>query len=123
MTSSLRGAAFKLALSTARRVPYVRRVPSSIRFPLQRDGVDPVARLATTRERGEVVRFASLLGTRVWLVTGYDAARAVLADSASFANDVRDIIGRQDRAPAERIGGLGMTDQPDHGRLRGVLTP
>ena len=123
MTSSLRGTAFKLALSTARRVPYVRRVPASIRFPLQRDGVDPVARLATTRERGEVVRFASLLGTRVWLVTGYDAARAVLADSDAFANDVRGLIGRQDRRPAERIGGLGMTDQPDHGRLRGVLTP
>ncbi len=123
MTSSLRGTAFKLALSTVRRVPYVRRVPESIRFPLQRDGVHPVARLATTRERGEVVRFASLLGTRVWLVTGYDAARAVLADSEAYANDVRDLIGRQDRAPAERIGGLGMTDQPDHGRLRGVLTP
>src|SRR5690349_973914 len=123
MSSSLRGTAFKLALSTARRVPYVRRVPASIRFPLQREGLDPVARLAATRERGEVVRFASLLGTRVWLVTGYDVARAVLADSAAYANDVRDIIGRQDRAPAERIGGLGMTDQPDHGRLRGVLTP
>lgn len=123
MTTSLRGAAFKIALSTARRVPYVRRVPGAIRYPLQRDGVDPVARLAATRERGDVVRFASLLGTRVWLVTGYDVARAVLADSESFANDVRDIIGRQDRAPAERIGGLGMTDQPDHGRLRGVLTP
>lgn len=121
--SSLRGAAFKLALSTARRVPYVRGVPASIRFPLQRDGVDPVARLATTRERGDVVRFAHLLGTRVWLVTGYDVARQVLADSEAFANDVRDIIGRQDRPPAERIGGLGMTDDPDHGRLRGVLTP
>lgn len=123
MTSSLRGTAFRLALTTARRVPYVRRVPSSIRFPLQRDGIHPVARLATTRETGEVVRFASLLGTRIWLVTGYDAARAVLADADAFANDVRDIIGRQDRSPAERIGGLGMTDQPDHGRLRGVLTP
>ena len=123
MTSSLRGTALRLALSSARRVPYVRRVPSSIWFPLQRDGVDPVARLATTRERGDVVRFASLLGTRVWLVTGHDVARRVLADSGAFANDVRDIIGRQDRAPAERIGGLGMTDQPDHGRLRGVLTP
>ena len=123
MSSSLRGTAFRLALSTARRVPYVRRVPAGIRFPLQRDGVDPVARLATTRARGDVVRLASLLGTRVWLVTGYDVARSVLADSEAFANDVRDIIGRQDRAPAERIGGLGMTDQPDHGRLRGVLTP
>jgi len=123
MTSSLRGATFKLALSTARRVPYVRRVPASIRYPLQRDGVDPVPRLAATRQRGEVVRFASLLGTRVWLATGYDVARSVLADSGAFDNDVRDIIGRQDRAPEERIGGLGMTDQPDHGRLRGVITP
>lgn len=123
LPSTLRGTALRLALSGARRVPYVRRVPASIRFPLQRDGLAPVPRLAATRERGDVVRFASLLGTRVWLVTGYDVARAVLADSTSFANDVRDLIGRQERAPAERIGGLGMTDQPDHGRLRGVLTP
>lgn len=121
--STLRGTALRLALSGVRRVPYVRRVPAGIRYPLQRDGVRPVARLAQTRERGDVVRFASLLGTRVWLVTGHDVARTVLADSTSFANDVRGLIGRQERAPAERIGGLGMTDQPDHDRLRGLLTP
>lgn len=121
--TSLRGTALRLALSSARRVPYVRRVPARIRYPLQRDGVHPVPRLARARDRGDVVRFASLLGTRVWLVTGHDVARRLLADTDAFANDVRDLIGRQDRAPAERIGGLGMTDQPDHGRLRGVLTP
>ncbi|WP_210439955.1 cytochrome P450 [Nocardioides xinjiangensis] len=117
MPATLRSTALRVALTSARRVP------ARIRYPLQRDGVQPVPRLAQARERGDVVRFASLLGTRVWLVTGYDVARAVLADSEAFANDVRDLIGRQDRAPAERIGGLGMTDQPDHGRLRGVLTP
>ena len=118
MASSVRGTVLKLAVSTA-----ARRVPGSLRFPLQRDGVDPVPRLEESRVRGDVVRLARLLGTRVWLVTGYDVARAVLADSDAFANDVRHVIGRQDRAPAERIGGLGMTDSPDHERLRRVLTP
>jgi cytochrome P450 len=117
MAPSLRGTALRLAVSSARRVP------AFVRFPLQRDGLDPVPRLEASRARGDVVRLARLLGTSVWLVTGYDAARAVLADSNAFANDVRGLIGRQDRAPAERIGGLGMTDSPDHERLRRVLTP
>ncbi len=115
---ALRGTALRLAVSTASR-----RLPAHVRFPLQRDGVDPVPRLEESRAHGDVVRLTRLLGTRVWLVTGYDAARAVLADSDAFANDVRHLIGRQDRAPAERIGGLGMTDAPDHDRLRHVLTP
>lgn len=117
MAPSLRGTALRLAVSSAGRVP------AAVRFPLQRDGVDPVPRLEASRARGDVVRLARLLGTSVWLVTGYDVARAVLADSDAFANDVRGLIGRQDRAPAERIGGLGMTDSPDHERLRRVLTP
>jgi cytochrome P450 len=114
---TLRGTALRLAVSSARRIP------SAYRYPLQRDGVDPVPRLEAARARGDVVRLANLVGTRVWLVTGYDVARTVLADSDAFANDVRHLIGRQDRTPAERIGGLGMTDSPDHDRLRRVLTP
>jgi cytochrome P450 len=117
MASLMRGRALRLAVSSARRVP------ASIRFPLQRDGVDPVPALDASRDGGDVVQLARLLGTRVWLVTGYDVARAVLADSGHFANDVRHLVGRQGRAPAERIGGLGMTDAPDHERLRGTLTP
>lgn len=117
MAPSMRGTALRLAVSSARRVP------ASIRFPLLRDGVDPVPALDASRDSGDVVQLARLLGTRVWLVTGYDAARAVLADSDAFANDVRHLIGRQGRAPAERIGGLGMTDPPDHERLRRILTP
>ncbi len=117
MTTSFRTRALRVAVTSSRRIP------ARVRYPLQRDGVDPVARLEDSRVRGDVVPLVRLLGVRVWLVTGYDVARAVLADSDSFANDVRGLIGRQDRAPAERIGGLGMTDQPDHGRLRSVLTP
>jgi cytochrome P450 len=117
MAVSLRRAALRVVLKSARRVP------SSIRYPLQRDGVDPVARLDASRKDGDVVKLGQLLGTRVWLVTGYDVARTVLADSESFANDVRGMIGRQERAPAEQIGGLGMADAPEHPRLRNVLTP
>lgn len=115
--SRLRRAALRVVVSSARRIP------SRGRALLERDGLDPMPAVAQSRLRGDVVPLARLLGTRVWLVTGYDAARAVLADSDSFANDVRHLIGRQDRAPAERIGGLGMTDSPDHDRLRRVLTP
>jgi cytochrome P450 len=117
MNRSLRGTALRLAVSSARRVPM------GVRYPLQRNGVEPVSQLEASRERGDVVRLARLLGTQVWLVTGYDTARAVLADSDSFANDVRHLIGRQGRAPAERIGGLGMSDPPEHERLRRLLTP
>ncbi len=117
LVGHLRESALRLAISSAKRIP------QSIRFPLQRDGIDPVPRLRAARERGEVIQLARLLGTRVWLVTGYDAARVVLSDSDAFGNDVRHLIGRQDRAPAERIGGLGMTDDPEHSRLRHVLTP
>lgn len=117
MALSLRDTALRLAVSS------VRRVPGSVRFPLQRDGVHPVPALEASRQGGDVVQLLRLFGTSVWLVTGYDAARAVLADGDAFANDVRHYIGRQDRAPAERIGGLGMTDPPDHERLRRVLTP
>lgn len=113
----LRSTTLRLALSHAPRVP------ARVRFPLQRNGVDPVARLRETRTRGEVVRLATLLGTQVWLVTGYDVARAVLADSDAFANDVRHLVRRRARSAAEQIGGLGMTDPPDHTRLRRVLTP
>ncbi|MCY7402367.1 MAG: cytochrome P450 [Nocardioides sp.] len=107
----------RLAITSARRLP------SRGRALFMRDGLDPVPALEESRTQGDIVPLLRLPGTRVWLVTGYDAARAVLADADSFANDVRHLVGRQDRAPAERIGGLGMTDRPDHDRLRGVLTP
>ena len=64
MAPSLRGTALRLAVSSTARVP------AAVRFPLQRDGVDPVPRLEASRARGDVVRLARLLGTSVWLVTG-----------------------------------------------------
>jgi cytochrome P450 len=60
---------------------------------------------------------------RVHLVTGHEAARAVLGDPSSYSTDIRHLFGAGDGASAEDIGGLGFTDPPEHTRLRRVLTP
>ena len=112
-----------LARHVGRDVSALRGLPASAVFPLRRDGLDPVPELAAARDRGPVTRLTTLLGTTIWLVSGYDEARAVLADATRFSNDMRPVLGTRTRSDAESIGGLGMTDDPDHGRLRGLLTP
>jgi cytochrome P450 len=106
-----------------RDVSALRGLPVSATFPLRRDGLDPVPELAAARESAPVTRLTTLLGTTIWLVSGYDEARAVLADATHFSNDMRPVLGTRTRSDAESIGGLGMTDDPDHGRLRALLTP
>ncbi|MDF1603150.1 cytochrome P450 [Nocardioides sp. YIM 152315] len=98
----------------------LRFVPGVAKYPLQRDGVDPVPRLVAAEP---VTRLVSLFGTDVWLVSGYDAARSVLADGQTYSNDLRPLVSRGGRTAAEQIGGLGMTDPPDHTTLRRLLTP
>ena len=99
------------------------RLPAEGRFVLQRDGVDPVPALDAARTDDGIVHVTRMLGLDVWLVTGYAAARAVLADREGFGNDIRHLLGGRPRSAAEQVGGLGMTDDPEHGRLRRVLTP
>ncbi len=121
-----------LRLVTARRdggstgtldVSAIRRFPARARLPLLRAGVDPVPGLAEARTKGDVTHLIRVLGMDVWLVTGHGAARTVLADGEGFSNDVRHLLGSRPRSSAEQVGGLGMTDAPDHTRLRRVLTP
>lgn len=101
----------------------LRKVPEHLTYPLRRVGVDPVPALADARAKGPVTMIGSLLGIDIFLVTSHAAARQVLADSSSYSNDMRHLLGSRPRSDAEGIGGLGMTDPPDHTRLRGVLTP
>jgi len=93
------------------------RVPDSVAWPLARDGLVPTPRLAAAPP---VSRLTSFLGMDVWLVTGPDEARAVLADRAAYSTDIRPYVGARG---ATDIGGLGFTDPPDHTRLRKLLTP
>jgi cytochrome P450 len=99
------------------------RVPESLSWPLLRDGVDPVERLGEMRRRDPVTRLTSFLGITIWVVTGDAEAREVMADTTSYSNDIRPLMGRRGSTTDGDIGGLGFTDPPDHTRLRRLLTP
>jgi cytochrome P450 len=98
------------------------RVPERLSWPLNRNGVDPTRRLARTRDTEPVRRHASFLGLDIYLVTGYDEAKEVLADS-SYSNDIRHLMGKSGDVETGDIGGLGFTDPPKHTQLRRLLTP
>lgn len=98
----------------------VERLPEETHMVLRRNGLDPVPALI----EGPVVRPVPLpLGLRGWVVIGYDAVRTVLADSVSYSNDFGHLVGRPGIGSTQDPGGLGMTDPPEHTRLRRVLTP
>src|SRR4051812_45508317 len=101
----------------------LRKLPASSTYPVRRNGIHPVPRLGEVRDREPVTRLTSLMGVEIWLVSGFDEAREVLADQHRYSNDMRRVLGIRPRSAAEGIGGLGMTDPPDHTRLRGLLTP
>ena len=101
----------------------LRKVPEHLTYPLRRNAVDPLPRLAEQRAEDPVTLLGNVLGLDIFLVTGHDEAKAVLADAASYSNDMRHLLGSRPRSDAEGIGGLGMTDPPDHTRLRALLTP
>ena len=98
-------------------------VPDRLTMPLRRDGVDPMPELALLHAKAPVTRWGSLLGTRIWLVTGHAQARTVLADTSRYSTDIRPYLGAGRSAPEDSIGGLGFTDPPDHTRLRRLLAP
>lgn len=100
-------------------------------MPLRRDGLDPLPELRKLITEAPVSKLpVPFGGVTIHLVTGYEAAKAVLVDSATFSNDFANIsadpallaaIGGD--AGEKDPGGLGMADAPDHTRLRKILTP
>ncbi len=101
----------------------LRMVPDSIVMPLQRDGLDPVPALGQMRAAEPVGKLARLFGMNIWLVTGHEATRSVLANSSDFSADIRPLVGGSQESTDRYIGGLGFTDPPEHTRLRKILTP
>jgi cytochrome P450 len=97
-------------------------IPARTKVPLQRAGVDPVPRLAELRATGSLSRLPLPFDFDVHLVTGYQQARAVLADRDSYSNDIRHLLGGLGSTGLD-VGGLGFSDAPTHTRLRKILTP
>ena len=96
----------------------------ALHFPLMfsRDGLDPIAELGERRATEPVSKLELPFGITAWLVTGYDAAKAVLGDATSFSNAFGNLTtaGTDDE---QDPGGLGMTDPPYHTKMRRMLTP
>src|SRR4051794_23453084 len=81
------------------------KVPDSLGWPLKRDGFDPPARLAETRDDDPVHHLTTLLGMKVWLVTGVDEGRQVLMERHAYSTDIRPYVGQRGAADGD-IGGL-----------------
>ena len=102
----------------------LRFLPDSFSLPVKRDGLDPLPALMQTQAEEPVKLLANMFGRGIWLVTGYDEARDVLAgDAAVWSNDLGQFVSQEGRSAEEQIGGLGMTDPPLHTQLRKYLTP
>lgn len=109
------------SVSDLSRVPFV---PRSFVLPFQRDGLDPVEKLGRRSPAAPVGKLTRLFGMNIWMVSGYHEARWVLADADQlFSNDIRPLVASAGSTEAHSVGGLGLTDPPDHTRLREVLTP
>src|SRR3954471_17971393 len=67
-------------------------LPEGARLPLLRVGTDPVPELAELRASRPVQRLDLPFGFAVHLVTGYEEARAVLADGDAYSNDIRHLF-------------------------------
>jgi len=101
----------------------LRFLPDSITLPLKRDGLDPLPELTRVSHEEPVKKLTTLFGHDIWLVSGYEEARAALADGDSWSNDLGQFVSQEGRSDQEQIGGLGMTDPPVHTALRRYLTP
>lgn len=98
-------------------------IPEQTKVPLQRDGTDPVPRIAALRSAGPLHRLELPFTFTAYLVVGYQETRTILTDRHSYSNDIRHLFLGDGPATADDIGGLGFTDPPLHTRLRKIVNP
>ncbi len=98
-------------------------IPEPTKVPLQRNGMDPVPRIAEIRATEPMHKLDLPFNFRAYLVTGYEESRQILTDRDSYSNDIRHMFHGDGPATSDDIGGLGFTDPPLHTRLRKIVTP
>jgi cytochrome P450 len=102
--------------------------PSLCPFPISRaDGkpLDPPPVFDDLRAHGPVAPVRLWDGSRAWLVTRYDQARAVLADRRFSSDVTREGFPTYypgQRVVIEQAPSFIRTDPPEHSRLRRMLT-
>jgi cytochrome P450 len=98
-------------------------MPAKLTLPFLRDELDPVPEIGHRRATAPVSKLMNVFGYTVWVATSHEAVRAILSDPTGFSNDLRPMVGHEGDPVSQQIGGLGMTDPPEHTRLRRILTP
>jgi cytochrome P450 len=98
-------------------------LPDKALMPLKREGLDPIPELGELRETTPVAKLPIPFGVNVWLVTGYEQAKAVLSNVKAYSNDFANLVGQHGASESHSPGGLGFADPPEHTRLRKLLTP
>jgi cytochrome P450 len=98
-------------------------LPDSALMSLRRTGLDPVPDLGEVRAREPVSKINIPFGVNVWLVSGYEEAKAVLSNARGYSNDFANLVGKHGASESHSPGGLGFADPPEHTRLRKLLTP
>src|SRR3712207_1967038 len=103
-------------------------VPRAASFPTERERVlDPPDELGRLRARAPMNRMTYADGHEGWLVTGYAAARAILADPrfSSRPELLHSPILQRALRPEDMTVPPGFfirTDPPEHTRFRRLLT-
>src|SRR4051794_14182073 len=69
-------------------------LPDSVLWPLHRDGLDPIEKMAELRGTAPVSRLSVPFGIRAWLVTGYEPVREVLGSLDGYSNDFGKFAGK-----------------------------
>ncbi|RYJ06949.1 MAG: cytochrome P450, partial [Actinomycetales bacterium] len=82
-------------------------IPEPTKVPLQRNGTDPVPRLAEIRGEGSLHKLQLPFSFNAYLVSGYDETRTILTDRNSYSNDIRHLFHGDGPATSDDIGGLG----------------
>jgi cytochrome P450 len=103
--------------------PDLSMLPDTALWPLRRNGLDTVPELRRRGSEEPVSRLPVPFGIRVWLVTGYEPVREVLASTDGFSNDFARLAGSTGMTERHDPGGLGFADPPTHTRLRRLLAP
>jgi cytochrome P450 len=97
-------------------------IPEPALMPLKRIGLDPVPELGQLRATEPISKVPMPFGINLWLVSGYDEAKAVLSNHKAFSNDFSNLAAAGGTTQQDP-GGLGFSDPPVHTRLRKLLTP